>query len=290
MKKLLFIFILVFVSIAKADDLNNLSNNALNKIADKVTKLIPGEGPTEINLGVNTNYEPTWSILGVRSLIKMEEEKRNIFTQFSLFNTNISDDERYILNLGLGHRAMMYDDSIILGVNSFFDWDIGEAHKRGSVGFEARGSILEFHLNKYFTLSSTKIAHGIKEKSLGGIDYKLISQLPYLPWANISWTGYKLEKDLATTDIKGDKFALNMLVLPWLNIEFGLDENNSDDERFANFTFTYPPRRVHSSYIEKRVSNEIFEKRNMENMMLSKVERNNKMFIEVQGTIIITKK
>ena len=185
---------------------------------------------------------------------------------------------------------MMYDDSIILGVNSFFDWDIGEAHKRGSVGFEARGSILEFHLNKYFTLSSTKIAHGTKEKSLGGIDYKLISQLPYLPWVNISWTGYKLEKDLATTDIKGDKFALNMLILPWLNIEFGLDENNSDDERFANFTFTYPPRRVHSSYIEKMVSKEIFEKRNMENMMLSKVERNNKMFIEVQGTIIITKK
>ena len=71
---------------------------------------------------------------------------------------------------------------------------------------------------------------------MGGLDYKLISQLPYLPWANISWTGYKLEKDLATTDIKGDKFALNMLVLPWLNIEFGLDENNSDDERFANFT------------------------------------------------------
>ena len=60
MKKLLFVFILVFVSIAKAYDLNNLSNNALNKIADKVTKLIPGEGPTEINLGVNTNYEPTW--------------------------------------------------------------------------------------------------------------------------------------------------------------------------------------------------------------------------------------
>ena len=111
-----------------------------------------------------------------------------------------------------------------------------------------------------------------------------------MPWVNISWTGYKLEKDLATTDIKGDKFALNMLILPWLNIEFGLDENNSDDERFANFTFTYPPRRVHSSYIEKMVSNEIFEKRNMENMMLSKVERNNKMFIEVQGTIIITKK
>ena len=125
---------------------------------------------------------------------------------------------------------------------------------------------------------------------MGGIDYKLISQLPYLPWVNISWTGYKLEKDLATTDIKGDKFALNMLILPWLNIEFGLDENNSDDERFANFTFTYPSRRVHSSYIEKMVSNEIFEKRNMENMMLSKVERNNKMFIEVQGTIIITKK
>ena len=92
------------------------------------------------------------------------------------------------------------------------------------------------------------------------------------------------------TGLEGNKFALNMLFLPWLNIEFGLDENDNDDERFANFTFTYPPRKVHSSYVEKMISNEIFEKRNMENMMLSKVERNNKMFIEVQGTIIITKK
>ena len=171
-------------------------------------------------------------------LLTWKKKKKNIFTQFSLYNTNISDDERYILNLGLGHRAMMYDDSIILGVNGFFDWDIGEAHKRGSMGFEARGSLLEFHLNKYFSLSSTKIAHGTKEKSLGGIDYKVISQLPYLPWAKISWTGYKLKADAATTDLEGNKFALNMLFLPWLNIEFGLDENDSDDERFANFTFT----------------------------------------------------
>ena len=181
MKK--FIATLIFVSIAFVSNANEVLQNISGKISETVAGLIPGEGVTEVNIELKESQEPDFTILGVRDISK--NENSNFFTQFSLHNNDVSGDERYIGNLGFGYRFLSDDESMMLGINSFYDRDLTEKHARGSVGFEARGSVLEFNLNQYYSMSNKQTVSGTDEQSLGGIDYKLSSQIPYMPWAKI---------------------------------------------------------------------------------------------------------
>jgi hypothetical protein len=168
--------------------------------------LVPGEGVTEVSIDIEKNSEPKFNILAVRDIDKTEST--NFFTQVSFRNIDVSDSERYIGNVGLGYRFLTEDESMMIGFNSFYDHDLHYGHKRASIGFEARASTLDFNFNQYHALSGMqKVLQrhqttATEEQSLGGVDYRLASQLPYMPWAEISWKGYQIESDKATDNVK----------------------------------------------------------------------------------------
>jgi hypothetical protein len=212
MKKYLLIISFLFVtSVSNADVLDN----AAGKISKIAADLIPGEGVTEVSIDIEKNSEPKFNILAVRDIDKTENT--NFFTQISFTNTDISGNERYIGNVGLGYRFLTEDKSMMIGFNSFYDHDITEGHKRASIGFEASASTLEFNFNQYYALSGMQnvikenSADYVEEQAVGGLDYKFSSQLPYMPWAEIGWTGYQWVSDKATDDVKGDIYSLGLL-------------------------------------------------------------------------------
>ena len=144
MKKYLIVLSILVTSFSSnADVLDNVSG----KISKMAADLIPGEGVTEVSIDIEKNSEPKFDILAVRDIDKTEST--NFFTQISFTNTDISDKERYIGNVGLGYRFLTEDKSMMIGFNSFYDHDKTEGHKRASVGFEASASTLEFNLNQY---------------------------------------------------------------------------------------------------------------------------------------------
>ena len=159
MKKYLLIISLLLVASASNAD---LLDNASGKISKMAADLIPGEGVTEVSIDIENNSEPKFDILAVRDIDKTEST--NFFTQISFTNTDVSDNERYIGNVGLGYRFLTEDKSMMIGFNSFYDHDITEGHKRASIGFEARASTLEFNLNQYHAL--TGMQKTINENSL----------------------------------------------------------------------------------------------------------------------------
>ena len=55
-------------------------------------------------------------------------------------------DERYIGNLGFGHRTIT-SDNLMLGGNIFYDADLNRDHRRLSFGFEAKGRVLDVNIN-----------------------------------------------------------------------------------------------------------------------------------------------
>ncbi len=63
-----------------------------------VPKLIPGQGIMEVSIDLRENYKPAFSILGTRELKKLDNG--NYFTQFSLFNEEKYNSERFTGNLG----------------------------------------------------------------------------------------------------------------------------------------------------------------------------------------------
>ena len=189
--------------------------------------LIPGEGVTEVSIDIEKNSEPKFNILAVRDIDKTEST--NFFTQISFTNTDISDNERYIGNVGLGYRFLTEDKSMMIGFNSFYDHDITEGHKRASIGFEAKASTLEFNLNQYYALTGMQkvlkenSADYVEEQAVGGLDYRFASQLPYMPWAEIGWTGYQWTSDKAADHVKGDIYSLGLALTPSLQLDLRKD-------------------------------------------------------------------
>ena len=91
MKKIqIYIAILVlnsFPVLADVIDTDLFLHKLSQKIAASAEKLIPGEGTTEISIDLKDQKEPSYSILGVRTI--SESEAGNLFTQFSFSNTDV---------------------------------------------------------------------------------------------------------------------------------------------------------------------------------------------------------
>ena len=291
MKRLLYLFLIVlfaFFTLAKlqADDLTNALSK---KISEFATGLIPGEGITEVNIEIKGREEPDFTILGVRDISKTNNS--NFFTQFSLHNDDVGGDERYIANFGLGKRFLNPDKSIMYGFNSFIDRDLKRGHTRGSVGFEARAAILEFNYNQYLNLTDRIDVRGVNEQALAGSEYNLNSQIPYIPWAVMSWRGYKHYGDMATQSTKGDVYSMELAINPSLQFDLKRDISNHGDGNTygALLSFVFPPRENKPTAVDG-LSDEIFYKEDMEHKLSDKVRRNNNLVVEVQGAVIITSK
>ena len=287
MKKI--IAICSFVLVSFASNAEDALSNASAQFSEFVAGLVPGEGLTEVNIQFKDRQEPDFSILAVRDIEKTETS--NFFTQFSIGNYDVGGDERYIGNLGFGHRTIT-SDNLMIGGNIFYDADLNRDHRRLSFGFEAKGPVLDVNINKYYGVSKRDEISGVKEQSLGGIDYNIVSQVPNMPWATIKYTGYLHNADKGSSDIKGSIYSLGMAVTPSLQVDISRDESNHEDGNVdaINLSFIYPARDNKPTLADGFTSDETWYSESVEDKLSDKVERNNNLVIEIQGAVIFTKK
>lgn len=291
MKKILIPILSLFIFTAShADIVANISE----KISEYVTEIMPGDGYTEVDIDLTdaNDNDPTINMLMLRNLDK--KETTNLFTQFSIQTHDVGQNSsRYIGNLGLGYRFLNDDKSLMLGGNVFYDRDLSNNHQRGSLGFEARGGNLEINANFYEPISLQSTTDGRKEQALAGYDFNLSSQIPYVPWARVNYTSYEWEKDIGTADTKGTKYSSEMNINSSLVFEIEYDESGNtggDDVTSAGLTFVYPPRDEKITIENGLTSSEAFTFEDVSSKLDDKVKRNNKIVIETQGAVVITKK
>tara|TARA_B100000795_G_scaffold264226_1_gene244446 strand:+ start:30 stop:920 length:891 start_codon:yes stop_codon:yes gene_type:complete len=291
----IFLIITVTLFISSVANANELKGKALNELSGKISEytigLIPGEGTTEfdIQLSDKDNNEPRINFLILRDLNK--KIKSNFFSQMSLHTQdNGLSDKRYTGNIGYGYRQLSNDNLYMLGANIFYDRDLKEGHSRASIGLEAKAGIIDFNFNHYEALSLQKGVKGNKEQALGGMDYTLATQLPYIPWAKFNFTGYTHNADLASVDTKGKKYTAEMNLTSSLIFEAEYDKsgNSGDDYTSARITFVYPPRISNPSLVDGFLSSQAFYKKDMTKTLSEKVKRNNNIVIETQGAVIVT--
>ena len=260
----------------------------LQEISEKtsafVSNLIPGEGDTEISIDFREGASPDYSILAVREIMPMDDGK--LFAQFSLFNNEKNGDERITGNLGFGMRKLSSDKTWLIGLNNFYDQDIGEGHSRTSFGIEARSAVLDFHLNRYLALG-----HGLDgEKVLDGWDTQFSSQVPYYHWAKVFLNSYKWEGE-DRTDIEGLKYGSEMTLNPNLILEAAYDNKDLkglEDEWYAKLIFIYPGREGPTA-LDGKSSSMWKEEKDMSGQMLTKVKRQNKIMIEFRGSSTVSR-
>ena len=279
------IFILFFFSNSSSADIKDLT---LQEISERtsafVSNLIPGEGDTEFSIDFRENASPDYSILAVREIMPMNDGK--LFAQFSLFNNEKNGDERITGNLGFGMRKLSSDKTWLIGLNNFYDQDIGEGHSRTSFGIEARSAVLDFYLNRYLALG-----HGLDgEKVLDGWDAQFSSQVPYYHWAKVFLNSYKWEGE-DRTDIEGLKYGSEMILNPNLILEAAYDNKDLkglEDEWYAKLMFVYPGR-TGPTALDGRSSSMWKEEKDMSGQMLTKVKRQNKIMIEFRGSSTVSR-
>ena len=210
---ILFLGLLLSITHVQSKDVSNVFSN-----------LIPGEGITEASIQINEDDNPDLEILAVRDI--SAKEFSNLFSQISLHTQEINSSDRLITNLGVGFRKLSDDKSSMFGFNSFIDYDL-EGHTRGSVGFEAKGAMLDFTANSYHKLTNMQTIDGKEEQVLSGYEVNLSSQIPYMPWATFNWQNYNWENEKASSDTEGNKLSLEALLSP--TVQFDVTGDYSDN-------------------------------------------------------------
>ena len=237
MKKIILISsLLVFGLSAHAADIKNkFMNNFNSYLNDSLGQLFP---TSEVSLGSGTTNEVTGSILVVKPLSDINDNENILFTQGSLF---LSDNSRETLNLGIGKRKLLNDDTLLIGANLFYDHELDYDHQRASVGIEAISSVGSFRLNQYYGLSGwTTGLDNVQEKALNGQDIEVGAPLPYLPWTNFSYRSFQWDGASGAADLKGDEISLEAKLPIGLNIEVGKRSNDgvTEDNEFLKLTWT----------------------------------------------------
>ena len=285
MKKILLsIIATLFFTAANADVIGQSLSKASEKISEYTIGLIPGEGHTEASIDLREDSKPDYSILAVRELLKLDNG--NIFTQFSLFNTEQANEEKIIGNFGLGSRKLFDDNTMLAGFNAFVDNDFSETNRRASIGFELRNSVLDFNSNIYEGLQDSD-----DERVLNGWDYRLTSQVPYLHWSKIFINHYEWDGVLRD-DIKGTKMGSEIILTKSLNLEVAYDDKDKkglEDEWYAKIQLVHPPRNNGPTAMDGISDLAWKENKDMSGELLSKVQRNNKIMIEFKGSSTISR-
>ena len=267
---------------------SEIFSEALSKVSEKISEytigLIPGEGHTEVSIDLREGFKPDYSFLAVRELLKIDSG--NIFTQFSLFNTEQANEEKIIGNFGLGTRKLFDDNTVLAGFNAFVDNDFSETNRRASIGLELRNAVLDFHSNIYEGLQDSD-----DERVLNGWDYRLASQVPYLHWSKIFINHYEWDGVLRD-DIKGTKMGSEMILTKSLNLEVAYDDKDKkglEDEWYAKIQFVHPPRNNGPTAMDGVSQVAWKENKDMSGELLSKVKRNNKIMIEFKGSATVSR-
>ena len=234
------------ISIAKSAD----AGGALkSKLADHGAKIAEGLSKTVVSPFVD--YVETsaragdslagssYEILAVKAYDNAGQRDGYFFNQlgFSYF------DHRKTVNLGIGYRQFMLNKKLLFGVNSFYDHEFPNDHKRWGFGFEAKSSIFGFGFNRYLGLSDYREDRsGTDSKALDGMDIRAELALPYFPGAKINYNYFAWEGDGTAADLSGEKLSLRGQLFKNLTIDAGrtfYKNDARDDDNWVKISFTW---------------------------------------------------
>ena len=224
---------------AKATEkLSALKDRKINGFSNKVSESIASFAKNNFNslkyldfsIDAEEYSKPTFSIMSVTKLLELGNGG-TIFNQTSL-NTHDSDET---INIGLGARKLLFDNKLIFGINTFYDHQFDENHKRIGLGAETISSLFDLRGNYYNAMSDlrTNKEGSYKERALDGWDLRGDYHLPIQHDVNIFMTAYKFKNPQDGSDFedKGNKFGADAKLGNFV-IEAGYDSNNQEKDNY----------------------------------------------------------
>ena len=224
------------------DKISSFKDGKINQISSQISESISSFAKDhfdsmkylDFSIDVREHLRPTFSIMSVNEIMKIDSG--TIFNQISI-NTHDSDET---INIGFGRRELFNNNTLLLGVNTFYDHQFSESHKRVGLGGEAITSIFDLRGNYYNAISERKTnSEGTIEKALDGWDLRGDYHLPIDYDVNlfISAFEFKNPEAASTYEEKGNKIGADAK-LGNFAIETGYMSDNKDkDVWFGNIKF-----------------------------------------------------
>jgi len=234
----------------------------------------------EFSTKFETEQKPIVYFQTVQPLYQ-DEEKTNTFYIQPRYNLQA---ERSAYNLGLGYRRLV-SDNLILGLNTFGDYQELHEHGRVGLGGEALGQIFEARINGYFGVTPKRLIDTsggatTYERVVDGVDYELGASVPYLPWLKIYGSGFWYGFDHASNDV-GWKTRLEARVNDNIRLEFFTwDDNKGSQEFGGQVRFTVAFMHWKDIWNAFKPSIELFPHKDLKEELLIPVERNYKIVVE----------
>ena len=209
--------------------------------------------------------------IGIQTFKIFSEDSSDLsFFQGSLF---LHDSDRETFNIGLGQRYLSNDESILFGLNAFYDYEYDYEHQRFSVGAEIKSSILDLNYNQYFAQSSSKKGkNGKDEEAIDGYDVEIGAHLPYIPSMKAYLKAFDFEVP-GGNDFQGLEFS-TLFKVPNSGFSFEIghtDFDNHNDQSFINLRYSNSIKNPGTSLF----SSEAFERISMKDRIYEKVRREN---------------
>lgn len=232
---------------------------------------------TNVAIEAGTDIKPAYFVETVQPLLGTQDKETVLFTQGRVS----ARDYRTTYNLGFGARRI-FSDSLLLGVNTFYDYQDLHQHHRAGVGFEAitdRG--LESRLNTYFKVSNMRLveenAGGENfEEVANGLDWEIGGPLPYFNFLKVygggSW--YSFER---FANKYGWKMRAEYNPVKYSRVTFEMFDdnktNNVDYRVEGAVTLAFTSFRPKDIIHDLKASREAFPKINLRDKVLDRVVR-----------------
>ena len=268
-KILIFQLLFISTSLAKVDEVVDKFYSSMESFLEENFE------NTDFSIKKIESIKPE---IGIQTFKIFSEDNSDLsFFQGSLF---LHDSDRETFNIGLGQRYLSNDESILFGLNAFYDYEFDYEHKRFSIGAEIKSSIIDFNYNQYIAQSSSKKGkNGKDEEAIDGFDVELGAHVPYVPSTKVYLKAFDFEVS-GGNDFQGLEFSTQIKVPnSGLSFEIGhTDYDHHNDQSFINLRYSNSIKNPGTSLF----SSEAFERISMKDRMYEKVRREN--IIKKKGT------
>ncbi len=180
---------------------------------------------------------PEYEVRGLKAFDQVNPNHFG-FTEFGL----VSDDKDTTVNIGVGVRKLSEDQTVMGGVNAFYDHEAGSGHKRGSIGVELVSEPFRFNANRYYALSDGKALTALQtEKPMSGRDVDVELALPYFPGLFAGYNHSKWYGEDGVADVERKSYRLKGNLSKNLSVELGKRTYSSsvEDQNTAKLSYNY---------------------------------------------------
>lgn len=263
----LFILIICFVNSSLAEE-KPVSSDSY-QIPDWLKR-------TNYSVILETDSAPRFYFETIQPLYQTMDKTNTLFTHSRI--SFLHGNGTY--STGLGYRKLIFNDQLLAGINTFFDYQDYHRHYRQGLGIEALGKVAEFRFNSYFGLSDKRkfeqnSLSTLVEKAVNGFDIEAGAPIPYLPWLKLFGSFYHYDfkrfKDMSGWKVRAEVKPFKCVTLNLITFDDnkGRQEYRLDGRISLNFD-DFTPGNLFAAF---KFNNQPFADVDLTERALDRVER-----------------